>query len=73
MMFVFIKKYRLQTVGAVTEMDRHILFMLPNNSKWQNTIILAKFEKCCYFGKISSKQHVLNVGKELMLQFMEVF
>ena len=40
----------------------------------KNSKIAAKIENCCYFGQISNeKKHVLNFGKELILQFMEVF
>ena len=39
----------------------------------KNTIISTKFEKCCYFGEISSEQHVFNFSKELFLLFMEDF
>ena len=75
MMFVFIKSYCLLTVGTIIEMDHHMVsFMccLPTAND-KNTIISTKFEKCCYFGEISSEKHVFNFSKELILLFMEDF
>ena len=79
------KNYRLLTVGKIIKMDRHISYFLcylaTTNGKYNNndtkdnnnTIITAKCESSWYFGQISGEKHVLNFGKELILQFMEVF
>ena len=57
MMFVFIKIYRLLTLGTIIEMDRHMIpficCLARANDK--NTIISTKCKKCCYFGEISSE------------------
>ena len=75
MMFVFIKNYRLLTVGTMIEMDHHMVSFIyclaTANDK--NTIISTKFEKCCYSGEISSEHHVFNFSKELILLFMKDF
>ena len=74
-MFVFIKNYRLLTVGTIIEMDQHMVSftccLATANDK--NTIISTNFEKCCYFGVISSEQYVFNFSKELIFLFMEDF
>ena len=75
MMFGFIENYRLLTVGTIIEMDHHmvsfICCLVTANDK--NTIILTKFEKCCYFGEISSEKLVFTFSKELILLFLEDF
>ena len=59
-------------------MDRHMFLLRAYVAVQQQmtkkfTIIAAKFENCCNFGQISSEKNVLNFGRELILQFMEVF
>ena len=75
MMSVFIKSYCLQTVGTIINMNHHMVSFIcclaTANDK--NTIISTKFEICCYFGEISSQQHVFTFSKELILLFMEDF
>ena len=70
MMFLFIKIYRLLTVGTVIERIVTCFLCCQATANDKNTIIAGKFEKCCYSGKYNiycGGKHVFNIDKELIL------
>ena len=64
------KDYRLLTEEKLSRWIVTCFYVALQQKLTKNTIITSEFETCCYFGQISGEKHVLNFGKELILQFM---